>query len=136
MPDGIDLDAHIVFLATRDLRQTAMFYEQVLELPLALDQGTCRIYRVAGGAFLGFCERSDRPSVDGVIVTIVTQEVDAYCRLLRARGVVFEKEPAFNADYQIYHCFLRDPNGYLVEIQRFDDPRWSNTRRDGLSPVQ
>ncbi|MGC9334228.1 MAG: VOC family protein, partial [Anaerolineae bacterium] len=19
----------------------------------------------------------------------------------------------------IYHCFLRDPNGYLIEIQRF-----------------
>jgi catechol 2,3-dioxygenase-like lactoylglutathione lyase family enzyme len=66
----------------------------------------------------------------------VTQEVDEYCRLLRERGVVFEKEPAFNADYQIYHCFLRDPNGYLVEIQRFEDPRWSDTRGDGLSPVQ
>jgi hypothetical protein len=24
----------------------------------------------------------------------------------------------------IYHCFLRDPNGYLIEIQRFLDPAW------------
>jgi len=25
---------------------------------------------------------------------------------------------------RIYHCFLRDPNGYLLEIQRFLDPAW------------
>ena len=24
----------------------------------------------------------------------------------------------------IYHCFLRDPNGYLIEIQRFLNPAW------------
>ncbi len=38
--------------------------------------------------------------------------------------VPFEKESAFNPDYKIYHCSLRDPNGYLVEIQRFEDERW------------
>lgn len=120
----IKINSHIVFLATNDLASTAEFYEQTLGLPLALDQGTCRIYKVAGEAYIGFCERAGAFSVEGVIITIVTQEVDEFCDLLRARGVVFEKEPAVNPDYNIYHCFLRDPNGYLVEIQRFDDPRW------------
>jgi catechol 2,3-dioxygenase-like lactoylglutathione lyase family enzyme len=27
-----------------------------------------------------------------------------------------------NRDYDICHCFLRDPNGYLIEIQRFLHP--------------
>jgi catechol 2,3-dioxygenase-like lactoylglutathione lyase family enzyme len=124
--EQIKIDSQIVFLATSDLHRTADFYEKTLGLPLALDQGKCRIYKVAREAFIGFCERADPPSVDGVIITIVTRQVDEYCDLLRARGVVFEKEPALNADYEIYHCFLRDPNGYLVEIQRFDDPRWAN----------
>jgi len=38
------------------------------------------------------------------------------------RGVVFDSPPALNPKYNIYHCFLRDPNGYLLEIQRFEQP--------------
>jgi len=25
--------------------------------------------------------------------------------------------------------FFRDPNGYLIEIQRFEDPRWTKEER-------
>ena len=34
---------HITFLDTRDLARTADFYERILGLRLARDQGTCRI---------------------------------------------------------------------------------------------
>ena len=117
-------DSHIVFLATRDLQKTAGFYEDTLGLALALDQGKCRIYQVAEKAFLGFCENNEITERNGVIVTLVTPEVDEWHQQLRELGVEFEKEPAYNPEYKIYHCFLRDPNGYLVEIQRFEDPRW------------
>lgn len=118
------IDAHIVFLATRDLSATAAFYEETLGLTLALDQGKCRIYRVAEKAYLGFCAKAEVTTHDGVIVTLVTRDVDEWYRKLQTLGVAFEKAPAFNPDFNIYHCFLRDPNGYLVEIQRFEDPRW------------
>jgi catechol 2,3-dioxygenase-like lactoylglutathione lyase family enzyme len=119
------LDQQVTFLYTRDLRAGAAFYEGVLGLPLVLDQGTCRIYRVASGAFVGLCERADAPQEpQGVILTLVTQEVDAWYAYLSAQGVAFEKPPAYNAAYNIYHCFLRDPNGYLIEIQTFRDPAW------------
>jgi hypothetical protein len=59
-----------------------------------------------------------------VIVTLVTQDVDGWYARLLERGIAFEKAPAFNPDYNIYHCFLRDPNEYLLEIQRFCDPAW------------
>ena len=119
-----NIDSQIVFLATNDLQMTAAFYEETLGLTLALDQGKCRIYRVADKAFLGFCSKDEIPGGDGVIITLVTQDVDEWYQLLQDRGVKFEKEPAYNPEYQIYHFFLRDPNGYLVEIQRFEDPRW------------
>ena len=61
-----------------------------------------------------------------MIVTLVTEDVDGWAAQLREAGVLFEKEPAFNPEFRIYHCFLRDPNGYLVEIQRFEDERWVN----------
>ena len=128
--DRLPIDQQITFLYTRDLETTARFYEQMLGLPLALDQGSCRIYRVSSDGYLGFCQRnaaSEQP--DGVIFTIVTQEVDRWYEHLVARGIAFEKPPALNPKYNIYHCFLRDPNGYLIEIQRFLDPAWSSRQR-------
>ena len=118
------IDQQVTFLYTADLEETAAFYETILELPLVLDQGSCRIYGAGGGAFLGFCRHltaGERPS--GVILTLVSQDVDAWYDYLRQKQVVFEKPPQHNPQFKIYHCFLRDPNGYLIEIQRFDDPR-------------
>jgi catechol 2,3-dioxygenase-like lactoylglutathione lyase family enzyme len=113
----------ITFLDTRDLARTAIFYEQVLGLRLARDQGTCRIYHVAGDAYLGFCQTSEAPADAGAItLTLITPEVDAWCTRLRAHGVEFVKEPADNPPFAIYNAFVRDPNGYLLEIQRFWEP--------------
>lgn len=117
-------DAQITFLYTNDLDATARFYEQALELPFKLDQGGCRIYQVAGAGYVGFCRRAEAAHPPGIILTLVTEDVDGWYERLVERGVVFEKTPAHNPDYDIYHCLFRDPNGYLIEIQRFEDPRW------------
>jgi catechol 2,3-dioxygenase-like lactoylglutathione lyase family enzyme len=55
-----------------------------------------------------------------VIFTLVTQYVDEWFEYLKERGVEFEKPPTLNEKYNIYHCFFRDPDGYLIEIQRFE----------------
>ncbi|MHC5005614.1 MAG: VOC family protein [Planctomycetota bacterium] len=120
-------DAQITFASTTDLEATARFYEDALGLPLALDQGTCRIYRVAGGGYLGFCRRETPAPTDGLILTLVTEDVDAWHERLQAAGVPIEAPPALNPTYRIHHFFCRDPNGYRVEIQRFEDPRWDAT---------
>lgn len=120
------IDEQITFLYTRDLESTARFYEELLGLPLVLDQGSCRIYRATASAFLGFCERAEAPEQpQGIILTLVSDDVDGWYKTLRGRGVVFEKSADVNEVYQIYHCFLRDPNGYLVEIQRFLHEGWA-----------
>jgi catechol 2,3-dioxygenase-like lactoylglutathione lyase family enzyme len=119
------IDQQVTFLTTRDLDRTADFYENLLQLPLVLDQGVCRIYQVDGAAFIGFCQHlevAERP--EGVIITLVSQEVDEWYAYLQAREVPIEKAPALNPKFNIYHLFLRDPNGYLIEIQRFLDPAW------------
>jgi catechol 2,3-dioxygenase-like lactoylglutathione lyase family enzyme len=118
-------DQQVTFLYTRDLAATDHFYTQLMGLPLVLDQGSCRIYRVGPDSFLGFCQRAETPEQPvGIIFTFVTQAVDEWHAQLAAKGVVFEKPPALNPEYNIYHTFLRDPNGYLLEIQRFQDPAW------------
>lgn len=124
-------DQYVTFLYTEDLSATAAFYEDMLGLPLILDQGLCRIYRVSADGFLGFCERGaalgqgyTQAALTDVILTFVTVDVDGLYARLKEKGVPFEKTPAHNPKFNIYHCFLRDPNGYLLEIQTFLDPAW------------
>ena len=118
------IDQQITFLYTRDLESTACFYEHVVGLDLVLDQGDCRIYQTTQDAYIGFCRRETAAKPSGVILTLVSQQVDEWYADLQAKGVSFEHSPMLNEKYQIYHCFLRDPNGYLIEIQRFEDPGW------------
>lgn len=120
-------DSQITFLYTDDMAASVRFYEDVLGFRLWLDQTTCRIYQVAGGAFVGVCqtgqgEAQQRGPQANVIVTLVTDAVDAWYTHLVAQGVMFEKAPSLNERYGIYNCFFRDPNGYLFEIQRFLNP--------------
>lgn len=120
----LPIDQHITFLRVRDLAASAAFYEDALGLALALDQGACRIYRLTDSAFLGICQRDGAAaaSADGVIVTLVTADVEAWVARLQAAGVKADAPPAFHPVYRITHFFVRDPDGYAVEIQRFEHP--------------
>ncbi len=120
------IDQQVTFLYTRDLATTANFYENVMKLSLVLDQGSCRIYRVTQDGFLGFCDRIEAPQQPvGVLFTIVTSAVDEWYEYLKEQRVYVEKSPTLNPEFNIYHCFVRDPNNYLIEIQQFLDPNWS-----------
>ena len=117
---NLPIDSQITFLYTADLAKTAQFYEEIMGFSLTIDQGTCRIYQIAEAALIGVCERAQIPrDKSNVIFTIVTSDVDGWYAALRDKGVAFEKPPEINPKYNIYHTFLRDPNGYLIEIQRF-----------------
>ncbi len=119
-----EFDQFVTFLYTRSLDASSRFLTEKLGLSMVLDQGSCRVFRVAPRSYLGVCERPDAAPTAGVIVTLVTEDVDGWYGRLRAAGVAIEKAPSHNAAYGIYHMFFRDPNGYLFEIQRFLDPAW------------
>lgn len=125
------LSAQITFLYCDDLRQSAQFYEQVLGLPLALDQGSCRIYRLPGAAYLGICHAVGRsPQPESIIFTLVTPDVEGWYAHITDAGWQCDHPPRFNETYKILHFFLRDPSGYRIEIQRFAQDPWDQT----LSP--
>jgi catechol 2,3-dioxygenase-like lactoylglutathione lyase family enzyme len=124
-------DQQVTFLYTADLARSAAFYGQTLGLPLALDQSLdqgvgCKIFQVSVDGFLGVCQSAEGRSIapDGIIVTLVTGDVDGWYERLKARGVALEAPPATKETFNIYHFFLRDPDGYLIEVQRFLDPAW------------
>ena len=119
------IDAQITFCCVADLDRTAAFWEGTMGLELIVDQGTCRIYRVAGGGCLGFCLRDPVPPAEGLILTIVSEDVEGWYARLRDAGVDVEHPPRINEAYGIFHFFARDPDGYRLEIQRFLSPDWS-----------
>ena len=128
----LNIRDQIIFLYCSDLQRTARFYEDLLDFQLVVDQGSCRIVNVAGrgGGYLGYCERlAGENALTGVILTFVVnanEEVDAWYEKLVERGVGVNDPPRFNPDYGIYHFFFNDPDGYKLEIQAFQDPKWND----------
>jgi catechol 2,3-dioxygenase-like lactoylglutathione lyase family enzyme len=120
------VDATIVFFRTTDLDATSHFYGEILGLPLVLDQGQCRIYRSSRDGFVGFCRGQEAVSGRQAVVTLVSDDVDGWAERIQAAGITLERSPTHNDEYKIYHLFVRDPNGILVEVQRFDDPHWAS----------
>ncbi len=119
-------DQQVTFLYGADLARSAAFYGETLGLPLALDQGACQIFQVSPDSFIGVCQCAEGGNVkpDGIIVTLVSDDVDGWYERLTAKGVETEEAPKLNPKFNIYHFFLRDPDGYQLEIQRFQDPAW------------
>lgn len=112
----------IVFLGCADIESTHAFHAGALGLALDRDQGLCRIYRVPGGGRIGFCThlpvvRAERSP----IITLVVEDVDAWHARLITAGVDCPDPPRDNPRFRIRHFFVRDPDGYCVEVQRFLD---------------
>ncbi len=120
------IDQQIVFIRSRAFERATKFYEEILDLPLVLDQGACRIYRVAGDAFLGVCraQPEQAPATGGVIMTFVTAAVSEWYRRLLDAGVEIDGAPRDNPNYGIYHFYARDPDGHALEFQCFHSPDW------------
>ena len=121
--DRSPIQGQITFLPTADLQATDVFYRERLGLALVRDQGVCRIYATAANAYLGFCDRGQAvPERYRVVLTLLVDDVEAAFERLRAAGAEVVSEPAHSDQFAAVTAFMRDPNGYLVELQRFDEP--------------
>lgn len=116
------ITGQITFIHSNNLKVTREFYTEKLGLILARDQGSCLIFQVTETAYLGFCEHIE-PLEPGrkVILTLVSNDVDKWYEYLKNIGVEIMAPPKASPLYGIYHFFMKDPDGYLIEIQRFDE---------------
>lgn len=118
-----EITQQITFLHAQNLDETRHFYTNIFGFTLARDQSTCLIFKVTKEAYLGFCSHIE-PIHNGrkVILTLVSDDVDGWYGLLKENGLKLIDPPVENPNYQIYHFFVLDPNGYWIEIQRFNQP--------------
>lgn len=117
------IDQVITWVYTDDLEGTCRFYASVLGLEQTRDEGAARIFRVAGAGYVGVCKAIDGRVVEprGGMLTIVTDDVDGWHARLTRAGATCRGEPETIEAFGIYAFLAEDPNGYLIEFQRFLD---------------
>ena len=116
---GVELA--ITFLYYRDLPRAMRFYEDILGLRLAIDQGWSKIYRIADGAHVGLVDEArgaHRASdVKPVQLCLRVADVDAWHGWVASHGVAGLSEPRTVDALGIRAFVMEDPEGYQIEIQ-------------------
>ena len=118
-------EQNMTFLYSDEMEATSAFFREKLGLPLVLDQGVCHIFQVSPTGFLGVCNKKDRPrGTKGVMFTFLTDDLARDYRIWLEPGVEFDGPPSMLGSGNVHSVFFRDPNGYMMELQEFRDPRW------------
>ena len=111
----------IPWLYYRDLPRAMRFYEEVMGFEMVVDQGWSKIYRIRDGAYIGLVDGEKgyhRPSDSKpVIICLNVNDANAWYERLVERGVEIEDQPQESERLRIKVFMLRDPEGYVIEIQ-------------------
>ena len=111
----------ITFLYYRDLPAAMRFYEEVLGLTLAIDQGWSKIYRIAGAAHVGLVDETRgmhrAAETKPVQLCLRVPDVDAWRVWLADCGAADLSEMFQNETLGIRAFTCHDPEGYQIEVQ-------------------
>ncbi len=136
-PASLGLEANITFLYYRDIPRAQRFYEDVLGLALAVDQGYSKIYRVSVSSYVGLVDESQglhrASDAKPVTLSFVTSEVDAWYEYLRGRGVEMVHELADGTRQPTRGFVAKDPEGYYLEFETFRNDPQNRTIRPQLA---
>jgi hypothetical protein len=122
------IEGTITFLPSRDLDAIDAFFN-ALEIPMVLDQGDCRIYRIGEAAYWGFCKHLNEvpQPASAVVLTLLVDDVVAWHARCQENGLPADGPARVNERFGIEHFFVVMPDGYRLEVQRFLDPNWATT---------
>lgn len=124
-PDSGRNQLAITFLYYRDLPAAMRFYENVLGLTLAIDQGWSKIYRITSNGYVGLVDEtrgSHRAHpVKPVQLCIRVEDVDAWYAWVATQGVEGLRGPKISTELKIKVFVFNDPEGYQIEVQSVHD---------------
>lgn len=120
------IKSQITFLYYKDLAEPQRFYGEIMGFELVEDQGWAKIYRIGGNAFVGLVDetRGSRKVKEdsAVLLTLVVDDVPGWYAYLKSQGVKIVRELGQSDEIQVQYCFIEDPGGYMIEIERFLKP--------------
>ncbi len=111
----------ITFFYYRDLPQAMRFYEDILGLSLAIDQGWCKIYRICPGAHVGLVDEAKGmnkwAAIKPVQLCIRVTDLDDWYAYAKAKQLDGLSQLFVNDEIGIRAFVFNDPEGYQIEIQ-------------------
>ena len=125
-PATPDVEGSVVFFYYQEWDPAVVFYRDVLQLQPIMNEEWVKIYQISPGSHVGLVKQGhgyhevseDKPAM----LSIITNEVDAWHERLVAAGVTILKAPP-PADQQrqtgeapIRGFIAQDPGGYTVEF--------------------
>ena len=116
----------ITFLYYRDLARAETFYRDVLGLPLAIDQGFAKIFRLADGAHVGLVDEArgmnDWQEAKCVQLCLRVPDVEAWHAWAQDAGLNELSRLFVNETIGIRAFVFRDPEGSQIEVQSATRP--------------
>jgi len=109
----------ILFLKTKDLGPLRKFYTEQIGAEIWLEQADCTLFR-HGNFLFGFCERGETET--GAMLTFFYESKEEVDRMYSRLKESATSQPSQNDKYDIYQCFVKDPDGRPVELQYFSHP--------------
>ncbi|MFC6589261.1 VOC family protein [Sulfitobacter pacificus] len=117
--DGIVLA--ITFQYYRDLPAAIAFYEDILGLKLAIDQGWSKIYKIDGQAHVGLVDEKRGmqkwAAAKTVQICLRVPDVDAWYAWARSQNVAGLSKMFDSDELGIRAFAMEDPEGYQIEVQ-------------------
>jgi lactoylglutathione lyase len=111
----------ITFLYYRDLNRAETFYRDVLGLPLVIDEGFAKIFRLTDGAHVGLVDEAkgmnNWQEDKCVQLCLRVEDVDAWHDWARLEGLSDLSRLFVNDTIGIRAFVFRDPEGYQIEVQ-------------------
>ncbi len=111
----------ITFQYYRDLPAAMKFYEDVLGLSVAIDQGWSKIYNIDGQAHVGLVDEArgmqNWAAAKTSQLCLRVPDVDAWHAWAASCDVQGLTDPHDNAELGIRAFVMNDPEGYQIEVQ-------------------
>ncbi len=118
--EGNTFESSINFYPCLDIEKTTDFYINEIGLSLYQDQGTCRIFDTGYG-YIGFCEYDDHILCNKTCISFNVaskEDVFKYYEKFKQKQIPGITEPKKHPKYEVYSFFMKDINGYTLEIQK------------------
>jgi len=116
----------LTFFYYCDLAKAAQFYEKIMGFKLVQDQKWAKIFQVNDSAFMGCVDGNigyhKADPIKPVMLTVIVDDPDAWYEHFKKHGVETLSEPHDDKQLNLRIFLLRDPEGYVIEIQKFYDP--------------
>ena len=101
------------------------FYEELLGVPLTVDQGWAKVYRTSETGFIGLVDGArglhQATELAGVTISFFTDDVDAWADRARAQGLELRSDEVGDESGRVRTFVAYDPGGYFLEWDTFLD---------------